>query len=369
MGPETERELLDAAFERLRHIVADDGGMELRPYPAEVPDTGKDAVWELAAPNHTSPLLVEAFRRFMPRDVDRVLGGVSPLMRRILYDPPIVVVAPWLSARSRQVLTDRGLNYVDLTGNVRLSVARPKIFVRLDGAQHDPNPPAKPPVRLQGASINALVRLLVDVEPPYKLVELARATGLSAGYVSRALEALDEDRLVERHPRSRIVVTVDWQALLRARVEHYGLLQSNRFQTYIARAGARALYERLATTRNDQALVTGSFAASEYVQLAAPAQLALYAPNIRQFGRSHELIPAGQGADVVLLQAADQSQLDRVRQVHDGAFHVGLSQLVLDCLGGNGRLPEEGEALLEWMASDTAAWRLPHLPQVASPRR
>ena len=124
-----------------------------------MPDGGRDAAWEITAPNYTAQLLVEAFRRFTPRDVDRVLGGISPLVRKIMRDPPILVVAPWLSSRSRDLLTDRGLNYLDLTGNVRLRVARPSIFVRLEGAQQDPNPAAKPPVRLQGASINALIRV------------------------------------------------------------------------------------------------------------------------------------------------------------------------------------------------------------------
>jgi hypothetical protein len=150
--------------------------MEVKPYPGDPLDAGCDAAWEVTAPDYATQLLVEAFRRFTPRDVDRVLGGVSPLVRKIMRDPPIIVVAPWLSPRSRQLLTERGMNYIDLTGNVRLKVVRPAIHLRLDGAQHDPDPPVKPPVRLQGAGINALVRIMVDVEPPYRMVELARGS-------------------------------------------------------------------------------------------------------------------------------------------------------------------------------------------------
>lgn len=362
MAANFERELLARAFETLRDLlVDDDSGMELKPYPAALPDNGRDAAWEVTAPNYATQLLVEAFRRFTPRDVDRVLGGISPLVRKIMRDPPIIVVAPWLSQRSRELLTDRGLNYIDLTGNVRLRVGRPAIHLRLDGAQQDPNPPVKPPVRLQGAGINALIRALVDFEPPYRMVELARATGLSNAYVSRALEALDEDRLIERPPGSKLVASVDWPNLLRARAEHYNLLKANHARGYIARMGANALYRRLAKLRDEQALVTGSFAVAEFVQLAAPAQLTLYVPEAQDFAQRYELMPARQGSNVVLLDAADGSQLDRARQV-GGAFHVGVSQLALDCLAGNGRLPEEGEALIEWMAANPTAWRLPQLP-------
>jgi hypothetical protein len=361
MGLRSEQELLAEAYELLRRLLPDDVGMELRSDGTGLPDSGRDAAWQISAPNYTSPLLIQAFRTFTPRDVDRVLGGISSVVRKMLRDPPIVVVAPWLSPRSQQLLTERGLNYLDLTGNVQLRVARPAIYLRLDGAQKDPDPPAKSPVRLHGAEVHALVRLLVDVEPPYRMLHLARATGLSASYVSRTLAALDDERLIERDPKSKIVTEVDWQGLLAARVEHYGLLRSNRHQTYIARTGAGTLYRRLSAEQREVP-VTGSYAATEYVQLAAPAQLALYVPDLDQFAKAYELMPAAQGADVLLLRAANDSQLDRVRQTESGSFHVGISQLVMDCLSGNGRLPEEGEALLEWMAGNISRWRARQLP-------
>ncbi len=364
MAGDPEQDLLDRAFEALHALLVEgDSGLELKPYPAALPDGGRDAAWEITAPNYTAQLLVEAFRRFTPRDVDRVLGGISPLVRKIMRDPPILVVAPWLSSRSRDLLTDRGLNYLDLTGNVRLRVARPSIFVRLEGAQQDPNPPAKPPVRLQGASINALIRVLVDYEPPYRMVELARAARLSNAYVSRALEALDEERLIERPSGSKVVTTVDWPNLLRARAAQYDMFKANRARGYIARSGPRQVYRQLAKLQDEQALVTGSFAASEFVHLAAPAQLALYVPNAQDFAQRYDLMPARQSANVMLLDAADQSQLDRARQADNGAFHAGVSQVALDCLAGNGRMPEEGEALVEWMISNQTAWRTPGLPE------
>jgi hypothetical protein len=108
-------------------------------------------------------------------------------------------------------------------------------------------------------------------------------------------------------------------------------------------------------------VVTGSFAATEYVQIAAPTQLVLYVPDSADFARRHELMPAQQGANVVLLNAAGDSQLTRFRQCGDGTRHAGISQVALDCLGGNGRLPEEGDALIEWMAANLDAWRRPRL--------
>lgn len=362
VGELLEQELLVAAFERLRDLLSADDTMQLRQYPSQLPDSDREAAWEVSAPGYASRLLVEAFRRFVPRDLDRVLGGISPLVRKMMNDPAVVIVAPWISPRSRDLLTQRGLNYLDLTGNVRLKVALPAIYLRLDGAQHDPNPPAKQPVRLNGTSINRLIRVLVDVEPPYRMVDLSRATGLSNSYVSRTLEVLHDERLIERSAKQKTITDVDWQGLLRARAEHYNLLKTNHAQTFLARTGPGQLIRQLAETNDDQTVITGSFAASNYVSVAAPTQLVLYVPSINDAARRLGLMPAQQGANVLLLRAADESQVDRLRSAPDGTFHVGVSQLTLDCLAGNGRLPEEGEALIEWMAENIPAWRRLALP-------
>jgi hypothetical protein len=361
MAVETGQELLAEAFKMLGELLSD-GDMELTQLtlPEGEADTGRDALWNFSAVSIHSQLVVQAFTRFIPRDVDRVWGGNQQLMRRLVRDP-IVVVAPWISPRSRDLLRERELNYLDLTGNVLLRIPR-SVYLRLDGAQQDPNPPAKRPVMLRGAGVTALVRTLVDYAPPYKLVDLAAASKLSNGYTSRVLEALADDRLIGRDAKSKSVVEVDWQHLLITRAENYSLFKSNRSRTYIARGGPHMLLRALGKDHDEQAVVTGSFAAQQYVRIAAPTQLTLYVPAFEPFAQRYELIPAAQGANVVLLGAADDSQLARGRMLDDNTFCVGLSQLVLDCLAGNGRLPEEGMELLDWMADNLAAWREPQLP-------
>ncbi len=354
------QELLASAFKSLGALLPDDD-MELTQHPSLGSDTGSDAMWEIRAVNYHCQLLVQAFSRFIPRDVDRVLGGNHDLVRRVLREP-VLVVAPWLSPRAQDTLRERGFNYLDLTGNVFLKIPRPALYVRLEGARHDPSPTVKQQVKLRGSGVNALVRTLADYAPPYKLVDLAQASNLSNGYVSRVLEAMADDRLIRREARSKTVTEVDWRQLLLTRAENYSLLKSNRSRSYIARSGAKALYRQLGHAHDDQALVTGSFAVQEYVQVAAPTQLALYVPSLDSFAEQYGLMPAEQGANVILLIAADASQLAGAAPHNDGTFHVGLSQLVLDCLAGNGRLPEEGGALLDWMSENLPAWRRDQLP-------
>lgn len=378
MAVDFERDLLGRAFGRFQDLVEGDGVKVVRT-PSDLFDAGRDDVWRVESSQYHCDLAIQAYSRFAPRDAERVISGVSRLMRT-MRDQPILVVAPWLSPRSRELLVEQKINYLDLTGNAWLRLAHPVMVIRTEGAQSDPHPAEQPRRGLQGKGVNALVRILVDVEPPYRMSELARATGLSQAYVSRTIEALDEERLVDRG-KNRLVLDVDWQRILRARAEHYGLIKSNRGRGYIARTGLTALVQTLSINKSsgvdaaadadllyrqlldqgeDQALVTGSFAVGEYVRIAAPTQLVLYVPDIEQYADSRGLMPADRGANVLLLRAADPSQTARVRLV-DGVFHVGISQLVLDCLSGNGRLPEEGDALIEWMQENVREWRQPRL--------
>lgn len=42
----------------------------------------------------------------------------------------------------------------------------------------------------------------------------------------------------------------------------------------------------------------------------------------------------------------------------DSLQYVAPSQMVVDCLSGTGRMPSDGEALIEWMLEDESRWRL-----------
>ncbi|PTA43736.1 hypothetical protein [Micromonospora sp. RP3T] len=367
-----ERILLNKAFATLAGLIEGDD-IRLVRQQVTTHDAQRDDVWRIEAPHSFCDVAVQGYRRFTPRHADQLVTGVSQLMRA-MREQPVLVVAPWLSPRSRELLIEQKINYLDLTGNVWVRLRRPMVVIRTAGAERDPQPTERPPVQLQGKGVNALIRVLVDVQPPYRMVQLARATGLSPGYVSRTLEALDEERLIDRG-KNRLVLSVDWQGLLRRRAEHYSLVKTNHARGYLARTGLSAftrtltvdqrtdppshtdaIYQKFRKQQEDQALVTGSFAAREYVRIAAPAQLALYVPDPEQFADRHGLMQTDRGANVLLMTAADPSQLQRVRLV-DGLFHVGISQLAQDCLAGNGRLPEEGDALIGWMTENVAAWR------------
>lgn len=201
-----------------------------------------------------------------------------------------------------------------------------------------------------------MVRFLVDVAPPYTASAVAEFAGVSVPYVSRLLSMLDREALVERGERG-LVVGVDWQNLLRVRAEWYQVFGTNEAHGFISGQGAREVVRRLLSDpATIYRAVTGSFAAAQRAPIAATSQLAVYVEDPAATARALGLLPTDEGADVVLLTPYDYIAVDR-SVFEEGVRVAAPSQVVLDCLTGSGRMPAEGQALLEWMGADEGRWR------------
>lgn len=116
-----------------------------------------------------------------------------------------------------------------------------------------------------------------------------------------------------------------------------------------------------------QTAVTGSFAAVRLAPVAGPALLCVYTENVNALAEPLGLIPTDEGANVALLRPFDPVVWQRTDR-QDGIRYVAPSQAAIDCLTGNGRMPAEGEALLEWMLANEQQWRLDSLADVTRNR-
>jgi hypothetical protein len=359
-----ENELLDAAVAELRKRLPEAWVVE--PSDRRVGQgTGKpqrvDGVIEIRSPEGTfTRLAVEAKESFAPRDVERVLGGLARTLRTIAYNVPVLVVAPWLSSRTQGLLEAEGLNYVDLTGNALVRLENPTVYVKTTGASRNPGPTPQGRARVRGPKAARLVRLLADVRPPYGGREIASAAELTPGYVSRLLDALDRQALIERSKRGG-VESVDVPGLLRWWAESYDVFRVNEPSTFVAPNGAAKALASLSTTlTHGEVAVTGSFAAGRVAPVAAAALLLLYCADVPRTADALGLLPADDGANVALLRPFDAVVWERT--TYDaGVTYAAPSQVVVDCLTGTGRMPAEGEALLSWMIENESSWRYPSI--------
>jgi hypothetical protein len=373
--------ILELGTQKLRELLGREWDVTAQPeeFPkAEAGDNGWDAVLRITSPGDGifTELLVDARTRVMPKEVADVLGPTAMLVRRVNRNTRLMVFAPWISPRAQDELRKREIDYLDLTGNVSLRVPRPAIVLHTQGAEKAPashRPASKNKPMLTGPRAGRLVRLLTDVRPPYRATELANHSTLSLAYVSRLLDSLEDQLVIERS--GKVVKHVDWQQLLRLRASTLDLMHQTRPMGLLAPMGVQHVLDQVAArdgvVAGTEILVTGSYSARSVAPVAVGGQLMLYTtPNEKWnvvIAGELGLLPVSEGADVLLLGPWDSSVLHRPRK-YDGAWQVGLSQLVLDCLSGPGRMPAEGEEVLRYMARDEDAWRLDTLQEAGTYR-
>ena len=362
-----EESLLNEALAMLKERLPPSWSVEEVTYTSAEGPT--DQLWGIRGPSSSGrDLIVEARTELSPRAVKVMLGGGLLKRLRGVAGQPILVVAPYISPRSRELLVEEDVNFLDLTGNLRLVLTNPAVFVETQGADKDPSEKPRPKAGLRGANVGGVARVLIDVRPPYGTTEIAKAARVSPGYVTKILETLSAEALIERGGTRGPVTEVDWPALIRRRAEVLDLLAPHTTSLYVAPNGARAFLDGLANQTNERLAVTGSFAAVEIAPIAAPALLVLYTMSLNkdQLAKSLGVLPTSEGGDVALIRPENPNVFINLLE-QKTVPRVATSQVAIDSLSGNGRMPSEGEALIEWMAANEEQWRFSSLDDVYWP--
>ncbi|SDG38052.1 IclR helix-turn-helix domain-containing protein [Lentzea fradiae] len=362
-------ELLRQALDSLRELLGP--GWQVQEFPEAEDGTAGDAVADsrvqLTPPDQQrfAELLVIAQTTVTPQYADTQLRQIGTILRQARAAQSLLVISPWINAQAQQVLHKHGISYLDLTGNVSISIEHPSVRIETRGAAKSPRAPSESrTVTLSGVRAGRVIRFLADHRPPYRASQIASATNVSLPWVSRLLGQLEDQLLIRR--RKRTIVDVKWPEILRARANTYDLLRHNSYVSAIALNGETAVLDDLAQQlQNDDALgkitVTGHYAARLVAPYATGGQLMLYVeagPHSPDAWANRLGLMRADGGNVLLLRAHDDVVFDRTRTV-GGVPHVALSQLVLDSLAGPGRLPAEGEKVLDHMVEHQHEWRLP----------
>ena len=297
----------------------------------------------------TTRVQVEAKNRIEPKDVDYLAATLRPTAEQ-----PVLIAAPFLSPRTQARLRSRGFSYADLTGNVRLTLTEPGLFIETTGARENPAPSSRARKSLKGPKAGRLVRALCDFQPPVGLRELAKRAGIDPGYASRVVDFLDREALITRTTRGPIT-TVDWRALLNRWSQEYSPFARQGATMYLAARGIPAVIERLKKTKVTYA-VTGSWAAAEVAPVAGPRLLMVYVDDPADVEKALDLRPGDAGANVAILTPFDDIVFERT-STKGGVTVAAISQVAADLLTSPGRGPNEAEALIDWIQQNEATWR------------
>jgi hypothetical protein len=260
-----------------------------------------------------------------------------------------LIVSPFLSARTRERLLARGIGYVDMAGNLRLTLDRPSILIDRRGQEKNPWRAPRGTRALDGPKASRIVRALCDAAPPFGVRQLAARAGTDPGYVSRVLALLEGDELIHRDPRGP-VDRVDVPGLVRRWALDYRFLEANRAVLCFDVGGPRALLCRLREAQLPYA-VTGRVSAAALSNHALPGVIACYVDNPERAARLLDLRPDRANANVVLLEPFDPIVFEQTWE-RDGIRHAAPSQIAADLLGSPAPGPQEAATLLSRRARD-----------------
>lgn len=311
--------------------------------------TGVDATAEIRAPdNRMASLGIEAKSRITPK----IAADVVKRMKDAGVVGPLVI-SNFISAATGAFLRQNDVGYVDLTGNIRLMLSNPGLFIEVVGATENPEKEERTG-SLKGTKAGRVVRTLIEQREPLGVRDLAEKASVDAGYVSRLFAFFDAEALITRVGRGRIE-SVAWPKMLERWAADAPLSSRGRTTTHIEPRGTAALLEKLRATSRLYA-ITGSFAAARVAPVAPPRLLTLYAEDVAALVEETNLRPTKSGANVQIVEPVDEEVLRGVTG-KDGLRYAALPQVVVDLLNGPGRAPAEAEELIAWMKKNEEAWR------------
>lgn len=358
----SEEQILDAALRELRKRLP--GG-----WTADAQHEGRgqlrgDAIITLAAPDgRKARLFAETKRSLVTKDLSAITSQLERFIDAALAEDPgsaaaPLVVARYLARPLQRWLEEKDISYADATGNLRVAIPEPGLFVRDVGALKDPwRGPGRPKGNLKGASAARIVRALVDFRPPYTVPALMKLAGTPSGNTYRAVEFIEDQDLLTREDGA--IRSVRWRSLLERWSADYSFSTLADRNTYLAPRGLPDLMRRLAEVDENAAgryAVTGSLATRKWESYAPAKNALIYAQWPERLADQVDLRRVDAGTNVVLARSGDTAAFDRAQRLDDTVI-VAPSQAAVDLLTAPGRGPEEGRALLDWMEKNEPSWR------------
>ncbi|GAA0215800.1 hypothetical protein GCM10010492_12030 [Saccharothrix mutabilis subsp. mutabilis] len=358
----TEAELITAAAEVVRAVLPATWAVEVRlGVSRDVGGRAREADAELAVRDpdgSTATVLIEFKRQIAPKDVARVAARIAAF--RGGQTRGAVLVAPFVSPTVRAELETHGIGWFDATGNVRLVLDRPAVFIDRVGANRSGlrDPEERNLKTLRGAAAARVVLALCESGTPVGVREVATLAGVSASSSSRVLDLLDREATIRRGADGA-VVAVRRRALVTRWAADYRVMKSNEV---IAAIDPRGIDHALGALLDVDvpAVLTGSAAARAYlpadvVPVSPLGSLSVYTADPIGLMDRLRLKRVERGANVFVIRPYDDVVEERARTVN-GRRCAAPAQVVADLLTGSGRSAEEAEQLMGALAAVEEGW-------------
>lgn len=254
-----------------------------------------------------------------------------------------VVAVPYMGPKARAFLRDRGMSWMDLSGNA--DIRGHGIRVLVEGRPNRFVTPGRPSTVFSPKASRLSRVMLVEPERAWLQNELAAATDLSNGFVSKVIRRMEADHLVERDGESGRVRPASPDLLLDTWGQAHAFERQSihRFHA-IGRTGPAVLQtlgERLTAIRW---AATGLAAAWQQSHFADFRLATIYVSAALLRPESLGLRPVDRGENVWLVVPKDDGVFYGATEL-DGIPCVHPVQCYLDLLGHPERAREAAAEL------------------------
>ncbi|TWT44522.1 MarR family protein [Phycisphaerae bacterium RAS1] len=266
---------------------------------------------------------------------------------------PLVAV-PYMGEVGARVCREHKVSFVDLSGNAEINA--PGLRIHVAGKPNRFIRRGRPSSVFAPKSSRLARLMLQDPNRPWRQSELAEASQLGAGYVSRICKRLEEDRLVERRQDGAIRSRAP-ELLLEAWQAEYDFRRHDIRMGHIAAHTGDELARRLVGVFGELSVpyaLTGLAAAWLLAPFAAYRLVTVYlrkppGEKLLQRLKWHE---EKRGANLWLVRPNDEGVFHGVESV-GGVECVSPVQAYLDLRG----LPERAEEAADHLRKERLQWR------------
>ena len=267
---------------------------------------------------------------------------------------PLVCV-PFMGEAGRAVCEAAGIGWFDLSGNGR--IIGPGLHIRVEGRPNRFKAKGRPADIFAPKSSRIARWLLIHPEESFTQKELARATGIDEGFVSRIVSRMLNEGLIRRDASGNVLAH-DPATLLDAWREAYRIQAHKLMRGHIAaRTGEDALQQLVAACQNRGIAyaATGLCAAWLYTDFAAFRIASLY---LKDVATDAWLVELGfqeepRGGNVWLIEPKDEGVFQGAGEVK-GIRCVHPVQIYLDLKDH----PERSAEAAEQLRKDFLTWRI-----------
>ncbi|PSL54221.1 transcriptional regulator with AbiEi antitoxin domain of type IV toxin-antitoxin system [Saccharothrix carnea] len=324
-----------------------------------------DGVATITAPDGAKVgVLIECKAAVVPRDVaslaeqlhlyantegseGRAIGGA-------------LLAVPFVSPTTRAQLDVHGLGWFDTTGNFRLRLDRPAVFLDRVGADRSVlrDPADRLLKSLRGPAAAKVLLELCETLLPMGVRDLAERAQVGAATSARVLDLLDREAVIDREEHGSVTV-VRKRALIERWVQDYHVMTSNEVVTTLDPRGLNHALQALSKA-DTRIAVTGSAAVRAYLPdgvtpVSPLVSLSLYAEDPIGLIEQLRLRAVDRGANVLVLRPYDEVVYTKATIV-DGIAFAPPAQVVADLLTGPGRSSEEAEQLMAVLGAGDRGW-------------